>query len=105
MPGGVGESFSGSIDRDAIRRVVEQNLKTIKACYERELNRNPDLAGKVLLEWDIAEQGRVVGTRVNQGAPGFERVSECVLDRLKTWRFPEPPSNQSVTVVYPFVFE
>ena len=105
IAGGVEESFSGTIDREVIRRVIVQNQRVLKTCYERELNRNPDLAGKIILEWDIGEQGRVVGTRKGKMEPGFDRVAECILDRLRTWRFPEPPANQAVTVQFPFVFQ
>lgn len=105
VPGGNEESFSGSIDREAIRRVVRQNLRAIQTCYERELNRNPDLFGKVVIKWTIGEQGRVmrasVGSNEMAKAP---RVAECVRDIIRSARFPEPPTNEEVEVAYPFFF-
>lgn len=105
VTGGAEEVFSGSIDRDAIRRVIVQNLRVIRSCYERELNRHPDLFGKLILSWEIGEQGRVLSTKVRKNELGNNQVAECIMSRLKTWRFPEPPSNQVVEVeAYPFVF-
>lgn len=104
-PGGTGEVISGTIDREAIRRVILANIKVIRACYERELNRKPDLFGKLVLSWDIGEQGRVVGTRVKSNELGSKAVADCIMERLKTWRFPEPPNNQVVEIeAYPFLF-
>ena len=37
VTGGAGESFSGTIDREAIRRVLKANERTIRTCYERQL--------------------------------------------------------------------
>jgi FHA domain len=102
--GGTGESFSGTIDREAIRRVIKANERTIRTCYERQLNRNPDLFGKLILGWDIADGGRVAAVRVVSNDLGNQEVANCILDRLKTWKFPDPPSGQVVEVAYPFFF-
>jgi hypothetical protein len=104
-PGGSGEAFSGTIDREAIRRVIRENINAFRACYERELNRNPDLQGKIVLEWDIGERGRVMRGKVSSNDMGNKSVGECILDRLKTLTFPEPPTANEVTVSYPFFFK
>ncbi len=105
VPGGAEESFSGTIDREAIRRVIQANLRVIRSCYEKELNRNPDLSGKIVLEWVIVAEGKVMGQpRAVNNDLGNARVADCIGSNLRTWRFPEPPGNQEVTVMYPFVF-
>ncbi len=101
---GVAENFHGSIDPEAIRRVIMSQLRVIRTCYERELNRNPDLFGKLVLEWTIGEQGRILSVGTKSSELGNTNVAECVMSRLKTWKFPEPPPNEQVTVAYPFFF-
>jgi outer membrane biosynthesis protein TonB len=102
--GGTGESFSGTIDREAIRRVIQANLRVIRTCYERELNRNPNLLGKIVISWEIGPEGRVLSASTKSNELGNDAVAQCVIDRLKTWRFPEPPAGQVVDVAYPFFF-
>ena len=104
VSGGAEESFSGTIDKEAIRRVILSQLRVIKSCYERQLNRHPELAGKIVIGWEIGEQGRVVSAKVNSNELGSAEVGQCIVDKLKTWRFPEPPSSQIVEVAYPFFF-
>ncbi len=107
IPGGAGEEFSGQIDREGIRKVFYDNQRAIRSCYERELNQNPNLAGILKLNFDIGELGRVVGRpSVNWGDSSLKSraVAGCILNRLKTWRFPEPPRNQVVNVLYPLAF-
>ena len=102
--GGQEEAFVGTIDREAIRRVILDNISQIRNCYERLLNQKPDLFGKLVIEWDIEEKGRVKKARAISNSTGSSELATCVVTRLKTWRFPEPPDDQIARVTYPFVF-
>lgn len=102
--GGAEESFQGTIDREAIRRVVKANQNQLKACYERALNRDPGLYGKIVLEWVIGAGGHVDSAKVKSSTMGSSEVEQCCVARLKTWRFPDPPKNQEAVVSYPFTF-
>ncbi len=107
IPGGGGEEFSGQIDRAGIRRVFVENTRAIRSCYERELNRNPSLSGILKLNFDIGQEGRVVGRpSINWGDSSIKSrvLAGCILNRLKSWRFPEPPSNEIINVIYPLAF-
>lgn len=102
--GGQEAEFVGTIDREAIRRVVRSNKRVIQFCYERALQRDRDLHGKIVLEWDIGERGRVLAAKVKSSTLSDQEVGQCILARLKTWIFPEPPADQIAVVAYPFVF-
>jgi predicted component of type VI protein secretion system len=102
--GGQDADFAGGMDKEAIRRVIREHIREIKNCYDRELQRSPDLFGKLVLEWDIEEEGRVSRVAVKSNALGNESVANCITSRLRTWKFPDPPKDQVGRVIYPFVF-
>ena len=102
--GGQEEAFVGSLDRAAIRRVILKNKGAVKSCYNQELNRNKDAFGKLVLQWNIVEQGRVREAKVVSNSVGSQRMANCIIAKLKTWRFPEPPKNVEGQVTYPFTF-
>lgn len=102
--GGQDADFAGGMDKEAIRRVIREHIREIRNCYERELQRSPDLYGKIVLEWDIEEEGRVSRTAVKSNALGNDAVANCIASRLKTWKFPDPPKDQVGRVSFPFVF-
>lgn len=102
--GGQDAEFVGSIDREAIRRVILAEKRVIRNCYEMALARSPDLYGKLVVQWDIEERGRVSNVVVVSTSLGDKSVVDCLVQRLKTWRFPEPPPDQVGRVTYPFVF-
>lgn len=103
--GGDGAGFVGSIDKEAIRRVIREHLREIRTCYERALQRQPDLYGKIVFSWIIAEKGRVQSAKVTSNDLGNTDVANCIKEKLQTWTFPEPPPNTLAQVdSYPFVF-
>lgn len=93
----------GSIDREGVAKVVNSHLQEVHACYERALLREAGLAGKVVLEWTIATNGRVVAAKTKSSTLRNSAVEACILNALKTWTFP-PASGGSVIITYPFLF-
>ncbi|MEO0336811.1 MAG: AgmX/PglI C-terminal domain-containing protein, partial [Pseudomonadota bacterium] len=102
--GGQAAEFVGSMDREAIRRVILNNKRAIRSCYERELQRRPNMYGKLVLQWNIEEKGKVTEAKVKSNSLGSNKVASCIISRLRTWRFPEPPPGTIGQVSYPFVF-
>jgi len=102
--GGADEDFVGSIDKEAIRRVIRKNKRAIKACYELALNRNKNLYGKLVLQWSIIERGKAIKPKVVSNSLNDKEVANCIKRKLVTWRFPEPPANTEGVVTFPFVF-
>lgn len=105
--GGNEESFVGSIDKEAVRRVVRSALPQFKACYEREYRQNTKLEGKLVITWEIHEQGIAKNARIvkNKSTINNTVVEECVRARMLALRFPEPPVGTAAEVTFPFVFQ
>lgn len=105
--GGFEESFDGTIDKDAIRRVIRAKLHEVKSCYERALNvmeKGRKLEGKIVLGWEIIEKGQARNVKVKSSSLGNPQVENCIRDRLASWTFPEPPPGLVAEVqAYPFV--
>jgi TonB family protein len=93
----------GSLDQADIARVVRGRLTALKECYERELKRNPQLAGKVVVRFTIDEEGRVSQAVIEENTLPDRSVATCVAQRVERFRFPKPDGG-SVTVSYPFIF-
>ena len=93
----------GSLDSDAIANVVRARLRSIQDCYERELKRNASLTGKIEIEFTIGSDGSVEDARVSNNKMGSAEVGDCVVSRVRRWKFPQP-SGGHVTVNYPFIF-
>lgn len=106
QPGGAEEDFNGTIDREAVRRVIRAKLVEVRSCYERVLNTMPKgqrLEGKVVIAWQIVDKGAAKQVSVKSSTLGNSAVENCIRDRLASWTFPEPPPGMVADVAYPFV--
>lgn len=102
--GGVDEGWEGTIDREAVRRVIRSILNQIKSCYERQLRETRGLEGKIVIQFEIMEQGRVRSAITKSSTMGNKTVESCVAARIRDARFPEPPTGTIAVIDYPFVF-
>jgi hypothetical protein len=94
----------GSIDRDAVAKVINEHVNDMRGCYERALLNAPNLgAGKVLLEWTIGADGDVKQVGTKSVTLKSNEVVSCLLELLRTLKFPKP--NGGVVIVsYPVLF-
>ncbi len=105
---GTGEgrtTVSGGLDRDVIESVIRRRLDRIRLCYERQLNFNPKLAGKIGVHFVIGKEGQVLSAAASEDTMKNILVRSCVLSEVKSWTFPRPEGGTIVNVDYPFVFE
>jgi hypothetical protein len=97
-------TIMGSLAREVVERVIRENINQIRYCYEVELQRHQNLAGRVVASWVISASGRVVRVKIKDSTLGSKRTEKCIMRRIKTWQFPRPAGGGVVTVNYPFVF-
>ena len=93
----------GPLDKDLVRRVLRANRGQIRYCYEKNLLRNPALAGKVMLQFVISAEGAVVSSMIANSSLGDADTEACLAGRAKTWMFPKAERVSKVS--YPLVFK
>lgn len=98
-----GPEVDGKLDSEAVAKEVRKRMRMVQDCYEKELKRDPALSGKIEIEFTIGEDGRVVDARVASNKMDSDAVGECIVSRLRHWKFPQPDGG-SVTVNFPFIF-
>lgn len=96
-------TVGGGLDRDAIAAVINRNLGQVRFCYEQGLQGDPALAGRVAVDFTIGGNGMVKAASVASSSLGSKVVEDCIILRLKSWKFPLPENGVDVKVSYPFV--
>lgn len=94
----------GSLDKKIIQRVVRQHRNEIRFCYEKELQKNPKLAGEVKVQFTITGSGSVSVALVKGSTLKNAAVEQCLAGKIRRWVFPAPTNNGIVIVNYPFRF-
>jgi TonB family protein len=93
----------GSLDKEIIRRVVRRHLNEIRYCYQVELQHQPELKGRVVVQFTIASTGQVVLSKINSSSLNNSGVEQCIVQAVRRWAFPKPKDGGMVVVSYPFV--
>ncbi len=93
----------GTIDKDAIRKVVRAHIGEVRTCYDEGLQRDPTLAGRLVVAFEITPQGATAGAKIAESTLADPQVGACIAAAVGRWAFPAPQGG-SVSVSYPFVF-
>ena len=100
---GIG-SVRGNLDREIIRRIIRRHINEVRFCYEQQLTTHHDLAGRMVVQFNIAPTGQVLSSVMQSSTLGNVRVESCTLQAVRRWEFPKPEGGGLVNVSYPFVF-
>jgi hypothetical protein len=94
----------GALDKSLIDAVIKRNMNQIRYCYQRELTKNPSLAGKITVKFVIAKDGTVSSATTKASTMNSPAVESCINGRFQRFQFPEPKGGGIVIVSYPFIF-
>ncbi|MBX7113437.1 MAG: TonB family protein [Myxococcaceae bacterium] len=94
----------GGLSKADIEKVIRRHQNEIKFCYEQELQKAPDLSGKVAVLFTIDSAGAVADANVSETTLGNSNAESCMLSRVRRWKFPESQGGVT-TVTYPWIFK
>lgn len=80
-----GNSGIAGRNQGDIQGVVLRHNKSIQYCYERQLKRNPNLRGKIVVRFTITPQGSVTDVKIVSSDLNNRKVEQCVINRIRRW--------------------
>lgn len=107
------EPVGGGLPKAVISEEIGKHNHEIKACYEQELQDHynkglqidGDLEGKVSVLFEINASGDVQKAIVKEATLKNAKVQSCMLENIRRWKFPQPAQGVLVTVTFPWVFK
>jgi hypothetical protein len=94
----------GPIDRALIDGVIKRHMNQIRYCYQRQLNQSPELSGKIVVKFVIANDGSVSVAETRSSTMASPAVEQCINDRFLRFQFPALKGPGIALVSYPFLF-
>jgi hypothetical protein len=88
-------------DAQGVAKTVRKYSPQLKYCYETRLRANPNLSGRVEIEWAMVG-GRVTSTSVFANTTGDNELADCIAKKIKNWTFDATAGGD---VQWPFVFK
>lgn len=107
--GGVGRidgdhAINGALDQSLVNAVVKRHINQVRYCYQRELNKNPNIEGQVRVKFVVEGDGSVSTPEIQSSTLKNEAVENCICGRFGRFRFPEPSDGKPVEVISSFRF-
>lgn len=99
-----------TLAKDYIRDQIHELLPLLEECYTQALERQPNLAGKLVVKFVIAGEpgvgGVVDSSQIDEGASTITdpEMNECVQETMYAAQFVAPAAGGTVSVTYPFAF-
>ncbi|MBC7793516.1 MAG: energy transducer TonB [Clostridia bacterium] len=97
--------IKGCLAQEVVGRVVSRHNSQVKYCYEKELQRKPDLSGKVVAAFTIGSGGDVTETRVSESTIDDAAVEQCLMRVVTHMKFPPCEGGGTAEVTYPWLFK
>ncbi len=95
----------GCLSQQVVGRVISRSNSRIKFCYEKALQRNPNLGGKVTAGWIVGPTGSVLRANVTQSTIGDAQVEQCIVRVIEQMKFPPCAGGGTAEVTYPWLFK
>ncbi len=91
-------SVTGGLGKDVVRNTMEQQLKTLQACFQ-----NMTLRGTIEFRLIIAANGVVKDVRMANSITKNEAVKQCLLQQIKSWKFPRSSEGKDTEATVTFL--
>jgi len=91
---------------DVIRKLVMDNRKAARKCYDDARKEQKDLKGDVVIHFVLDPEGKVKLAELNQERSTLKApaVTECVLGVIRGIKFPKSSRAMETSTNYPFNF-
>lgn len=95
-------TIQGPLSKKALRRVVNDDLDTMRECYAEGLVRDETDQGEVTIQFVITSTGKVGASVVQTRTIHDNGAANCMAKAVKKWRFDDPDHVGNILVSLPF---
>lgn len=91
---------------EVIQKLVQDNRKPVRECYEKARKQIPDLKGTMTIHFVLDPEGKVKEAVLNVEKSEVKSpdVVKCAVEVIKKIKFPASSRGMESTINYPFTF-
>ena len=95
-------STSVGLSKKAIQKTFKQGLPAIELCYQKALEKKPNIQGGITLQLVIDSSGRVTKMSLVSSKLNDKNLEQCIIQKIKELTFPTPEGTDKVNVTVSF---
>jgi hypothetical protein len=97
-------TVSAGLPPEIVKRIFRQNLGRVRLCYEKQLEKKPQLEGKMTFDFVITLKGDIQAPRASAVTLNEPVLFDCIAKSTKDIAFPQPEAGAPITVSVPISF-
>jgi outer membrane biosynthesis protein TonB len=95
-----------ALDPGSFEEAINEHMSDIADCYTTANASNPELKGEMNTLFTIGPDGKISEFKVEEGSSlNDEGLTQCIIEKSKTWQFPKPASGEAISLPFPFNLE
>lgn len=99
-----GSVFDEGLTKEEVDNVVKAHIQEVQQCHRVASEGTGGVEGKVSVDFVINAAGVATGAKIGASSVSNSVLGECLVSRVKSWRFPKPVGGVNVKISYPFFF-
>lgn len=97
--------FKSPYEQNQVRNTIVKNNPSIQECYLKHLDKKDAVtSGKVQVDWQIDPTGDTLFPQIVVSTLDDKDLDDCIVEKVKTFKFPAPPSDKPVYTTFTYVF-
>lgn len=97
--------FKSPYEQNQVRNTIVKNNPIIQECYLKHLEKKGAVtSGRVQVDWQIDPSGNTLSPQVVISTLDDKNLDECIVEKVKTFKFPAPPSDKPIYTTFTYVF-
>jgi len=96
---------SGGISKEDLQQIIKQQIPAIELCYQKSLEKKPNIQGEVTLQFVVDSKGKVIKVNLISGKLNDKKLEECISQKIKGLNFSSPTGTDRVTATVLFKFK
>ena len=93
----ISSTLSMSVEED-IRKVLKQQIPSIEICYQKALEKKPNIQGEATFRLVVDSKGQVTKVSLVSSKLKDKTLEQCIIQKIKELTFPSPEGTDKATV-------
>mgnify|MGYP006273061093 CR=1 FL=1 len=88
-----------------VKNTIAKYNGEIQKCYLKHLeNPKAETSGRVQVDWQISPSGETLSPSLVSSNMNDQEFADCIVNKVKTFKFPPPPTDKPLYTSFGYVF-
>ena len=95
-------STTDGLSKEVLEKVLKQQIPSIELCYQKALEKKPNIQGEANFQLIIDSKGRVTKVSLVSSKLNDKNLEQCIIQKIKELTFPAPEGTEKAIATVSF---